>query len=171
MLLSTAAWLSRAPAEARRRTLTVYTDVRRVTYVLAIDATDTVTVLLVDTDGRLRWRTTGPASEHSGSELRAAITADASRDADAAESLSIEQFEFVFDSQFRPFLALIGVTPVTPHATLTAEQLVARFGPWTCETPIDNVRYVCCTGPYHWYKAIGPCGSFVDRGSHLWHHD
>ena len=150
--------------EARRRTLTVYTDVRRVTDALAIDATDTVTVLLVDADGRLRWRTTGPVSEHSGSELRAALTADPSPDAGAAESLSIEQFEFAFDSQFRPFLALIGVTSGTAHVTLTAEQLVARFGPWTCETPIGNVRDVCRTGPYHWYKAIGPRGSFVDRG-------
>ena len=150
--------------EARRRTLTVYTDVRRVTDALAIDATDTVTVLLVDADGRLRWRTTGPVSEHSGSELRAALTADPSQDAGAAESLSIEQFEFAFDSQFRPFLALIGVTSGTAHVTLTAEQLVARFGPWTCETPIGNVRDVCRTGPYRWYKAIGPRGSFVDRG-------
>ena len=150
--------------EARRRTLTVYTDVRRVTDALAIDATDTVTVLLVDADGRLRWRTTGPVSEHSGSELRAALTAGASQDAGAAESLSIEQFEFAFDSQFRPFLALIGVTSGTAHVTLTAEQLVARFGPWTCETAIGNVRDVCRTGPYHWYKAIGPRGSFVDRG-------
>ena len=65
--------------EARRRTLTVYTDVRRVTDALGIDATDTVTVLLVDADGRLRWRTTGPVSEHSGSELAAAITAGSSR--------------------------------------------------------------------------------------------
>lgn len=150
--------------EARRRTLTVYTDVRRVTDALAIDDTDTVTVLLVDAGGRLRWRTTGPVSEHSGSELRAVLTADPSQDVGAAESLSIEQFEFAFDSQFRPFLALIGVTSGTAHATLTAEQLVARFGPWTCETPIGNVRGVCRTGPYHWYKAIGPRGSFVDRG-------
>jgi ATP10 protein len=149
---------------ARRRTLTVYTDVRRVTDALAIDATDTVTVMLVDANGRLRWRTTGPMSEHSGSELRAALTAGASRVAAPPKSLSIEQFEFAFDSQFRPFLALIGVTPGTAHVTLTTAQLVARFGPWTCETPIGNVRDVCRTGPYHWYKAIGPRGSFVDRG-------
>jgi hypothetical protein len=150
--------------EARRRTLTVYTDVRRVTDALAIDATDTVTVLLVDGAGRLRWRTTGPVTEHSGSALRASLTVDGSRDADAAGLLSIEQFEFAFDSRFRPFLALIGVTSGTAHVTLTAEQLVARFGPWTCETAIGNVRDVCRTGPYHWYKAIGPRGSFVDRG-------
>jgi hypothetical protein len=48
--------------------------------------------------------------------------------------------------------------------TLTAAQLVARFGPWTCETPIGNVCDVCRTGPYRWYKVIGPRGSFVDRG-------
>jgi ATP10 protein len=92
--------------EARSRTFTVYTDVRRVTDALGIDATDTVTVLLVDADGRLRWRTAGPVSEHSGSKLRAALTADSSQDAGAVESLAIEQFEFAFDSQFRPFLAL-----------------------------------------------------------------
>jgi hypothetical protein len=150
--------------EARCRTLTVYTDVRRVTDALAIDAPNMVTVLLVDAHSRLRWRTTGPVSEHSGSELAAALAAEPSQDAGAADSLSIEQFEFAFDSQFRPFLALIGVTSGTAHVTLTAEQLVARFGPWTCETAIGNVRDVCRTGPYHWYKAIGPRGSFVDRG-------
>jgi len=150
--------------EARRRTLTVYTDVRRVTDALAIDDTDTVTVLLVDSDGRLRWRTTGPVTEHAGARLLATLTVDASHNDGAAELLSIEQFEFEFDPQFRPFLALIGVTSGTAHVTLTADRLVARFGPWTCETSIGNVRDVCRTGPYHWYKAIGPRGSLVDRG-------
>jgi len=150
--------------EARRRTLTVYTDVRRVTDALAIEDTETVTVLLVDSDGRLQWRTTGPVTEHAGAGLLATLTADASDNAGVDELLSIEQFEFEFDSQFRPFLALIGVTSGTAHVTLTADRLVARFGPWTCDTPIDNVRDVCRTGPYHWYKAIGPRGSFVDRG-------
>jgi hypothetical protein len=150
--------------EARRRTLTIYSDVRRVTDALAIDSTDTVTVLLIDADGLVRWRTTGPVHEQSRSQLSAALAADPSRHAGAAEWLSIEQFEFAFDSQFRPFLALIGVTPGTAHVTLTADKLVARFGPWTCETAIGNVRDVCRTGPYHWYKAIGPRGSFADRG-------
>ena len=153
----------RAP-EARRRTLTVYTDVRRVTDALAIDDTDTVTVLLVDSDGRLRWRTTGPMTEHAGAGLLATLTVDAPTTTVRPNVLSIEQFEFEFDPQFRPFLALIGVTSGTAHVTLTADRLVARFGPWTCEIPISNVRDVCRTGPYHWYKAIGPRGSFVDRG-------
>ena len=80
------------------------------------------------------------------------------------ELSSIEQFEFAFDGRLRPMLALIGVTPGTAHVTLTLERLVARFGPWTCETSIANVRGVCRTGPYRWYKAVGPRGSFVDRG-------
>jgi hypothetical protein len=148
--------------EARRRTLTVYTDVRRVTDSLAIDETDTVTVLLIDVHGRLRWRTTGPVTERATSDLLATLAAEDHEGAD--EVLAIEQFEFEFDEKFRPLLALIGVTPGTTHVTLTCERLVARFGPWTCETPISNVRDVCRTGPYQWYQAIGPRGSFVDRG-------
>ncbi len=151
--------------EARRRTLTVYTDVRRVTDALAIDDTCTVTVLLVDTDGRVRGRTAGPATEPARDELLAALTADDAHDvATAGEPPPIEQFEFEFDATFRPMLALIGVTPGTAHVTLTPERLAARFGPWTCETSIANVRDVCRTGPYRWFKAIGPRGSFVDRG-------
>jgi hypothetical protein len=109
---------------ARQRTLTVYTDVRRV-----LDA-------LADGTGE------------PGTELPA-----------------IEQFEFEFDARFRPLLAMIGVTPGTAHVTLTRDRFTARFGPWTCETSISNVREVCRTGPYQWYKAIGPRGSFVDRGA------
>jgi len=148
--------------EARRRTLTVYTDVRRVTDALAIVDTDTVTVLLIDSDGWLRWRTTGPATERAGSDLLTSLESDVS--GRAGELPSIEQFEFAFDPRFRPLLALLGVTPGTAHVTLTRDRLVARFGPWTCETSITNVRDVCFTGPYHWYKAIGPRGSLVDRG-------
>ena len=77
---------------------------------------------------------------------------------------AIERFEFEFEGRFRPFLALLGVTPGTALVTLTPERLVAHFGQWTCETPIDNIRDVCRTGPYRWYTAIGPRGSFVDRG-------
>ena len=148
--------------EARRRTLTVYTDVRRVTDALAIADTDTVTVLLIDSAGWLRWRTTGPATERASSDLLISLDSDVS--GRVGERPLIEQFEFAFDPRFRPLLALIGVTPGTAHVTLTPDRLVARFGPWTCETSISNVRDVCLMGPYRWFKAIGPRGSFVDRG-------
>ena len=78
--------------------------------------------------------------------------------------MTAERFDFAFDAPFRLPLALLGVTPGNAYATLSAQRLFARFGPWSCETPIDNVIEVCRTGPYRWYTAIGPRGSFVDRG-------
>jgi hypothetical protein len=120
---------------------------------------------LVGADGRVRWRTTGPATELAGNELLAVLAAGDAPDIAVGSGLAeVEQFEFEFDARFRPLLALIGVTPGTAHVTLTPERLVARFGPWTCATPVDNVREVCRTGPYQWFKAIGARGSFVDRG-------
>jgi len=151
--------------EARRRTLTVYTDVRRVTDALAIDDTGTVTVLLVGADGRVCWRTTGPMTEVAGAELLAVLGAGDAHEVAARSGLvAVEQFEFAFAPRFRWMLALIGVMPGTAYVSLSAERLVARFGPWTCETPVANVRAVCRTGPYRWFKAIGVRGSFVDRG-------
>ena len=148
---------------ARRRTLTVYTDVRRVTDALAIDDTGVVTVLLVGADGRLRGRTTGSANEEAGSGLlRALAVQDSSAGSD--RSPAIEGFAFDFDRRFRPLLALAGITPGTAHVTLTQERLLIRFGPWSCETVLTNVRDVCLTGPYRWHRAIGPRGSFADRG-------
>lgn len=151
--------------EARRRTLTVYTDVRRVTDALSIDDTGAVTVLLVGSDGRVRWRASGPATEQAGTELRRALDAGDAHIAGAgAGEASVEQFEFEFDPRFRPMLAAIGVTPGTAHVTLTPDRLVARFGPWTFDTPVANVREACRTGPYHWFKAIGPRWSYADHG-------
>lgn len=115
--------------EARRRTLTVYTDVGRVTDALAIDDTRTVTVLLVDSDGRVRGRTTGPATEQGGHGLLAALTVDDVDDvATTGGPPAVEQFSFAFDARFRPMLALIGVRPGTAKVTLTPERLVARSG-------------------------------------------
>ena len=122
----------------------------------AIDDTGTVTVLLVGADGRVRWRTTGPMTEVAGAELLAALDAgDAHEVAAGIKPAAVEQFEFDVRPRFRRMLALIGVMPATAYVTLSAERLVARFGPWTCETPVANVRAVCRTGPYRWFKAIG----------------
>jgi hypothetical protein len=151
--------------DARRRTLTVYTDVRRVTDALEIDDPGTVTVLLVGDAGRVRWRTTGPITAIAEADLLAVLKGgDAHEVAGGSAAAEVEQFEFDFDPRFSPMLALIGVTPATAHVTLLPDRLVARFGPWTCETPVANVREVCRTGPYRWFRAIGARGSFVDRG-------
>ena len=59
--------------EARRRTLTIYTDVRRVTEALAIDDTRTVTALLVDAMGSVFWRTTGSITAGARSSVVAKL--------------------------------------------------------------------------------------------------
>ena len=74
------------------------------------------------------------------------------------------QFEMAFDPRFRLPLAALGVTPATAHVTVTADRLVACFGPWTCYTTPANVRAVDVTGPYRWYRAIGPRLSLTDHG-------
>ena len=54
---------------ARQHTLTVYTNVAKVTYALNITDTSTITVLLVDGAGLIQWRTTGLPDEESASAV------------------------------------------------------------------------------------------------------
>jgi hypothetical protein len=62
-------------------------------------------------------------------------------------------------------LRLIGVRPGAAQVELKADgRLVATFGRLRVETPIANVCGYRLTGPYRWWKAIGPRGSAVDRG-------
>jgi hypothetical protein len=44
------------------------------------------------------------------------------------------RFPFDMPRRFRPMLALLGVTPTTAFVDLTEERLLARFGPWVCQT-------------------------------------
>jgi hypothetical protein len=69
-----------------------------------------------------------------------------------------------FDPRFRLPLAALGITPATEHVTVTADRLVACFGPWTCRTTPANVRAVRRTGPYHACRALGPRLSLADHG-------
>ncbi|MFQ3661014.1 MAG: hypothetical protein SNJ69_01325 [Chloroflexaceae bacterium] len=58
----------------RERTLTVYTDVERVTATLHIRNRSTITVLLVDRDGQIYWRSEGPYSPERAAGLERALT-------------------------------------------------------------------------------------------------
>lgn len=147
-------------AGVRRRTLTVYTDVRRVTTALALDTTRTIAVVLIDRAGRVRWQGSGGFDPAAADALGAALRATAA----APVAGEPTQFEFAFEDRYRCLLAAIGVTPSTAHVTLTDDRVIARFGPWSCETTLDNLEGMCLTGPYRGYRAIGPRGSFADRG-------
>jgi hypothetical protein len=152
--------------QTRRRTLTVYTDLRRVTAPLGISDRNTIWLFLTDRVGRVRWRGSGGWDPATADGLAAALDGLPGHAA-AAEPASVPgagQFEMAFDPRFRIPLAVLGVTPATAHVTVTADRLVACFGPWTCRTTPGNVRAVDVAGPYHWYRAVGPRLSLADHG-------
>lgn len=74
------------------------------------------------------------------------------------------RFDFEFQPLYRPTLALMGVTPWTARVTLSSDRLVARFGPFSAQSPVENIRCASQTGPYSAVKAIGARLSLVDSG-------
>lgn len=59
--------------EIRERTLTVYSNVRRVTRALGLEDTRTIAVIVVDRDGRLRWVGLGGFERGTATELERAL--------------------------------------------------------------------------------------------------
>ena len=150
----------------RRRTLTVYTDIRRVTVPLGITDRNTIWLFLVDRAGQVRWRGSGGQDAATAAALSAALAELPGLPAAAppAAEPGAGQFGMAFAHRFRLPLAALGVTPATAHVTLTPDRLIACFGPWVCRTAPSNVRAVSLTGPYRWYRAIGPRLSLADHG-------
>jgi len=62
--------------KVRERTLTVYTDVGRVTAALRIGNQSTITVLLVDREGRIFWRGEGAYAPERAAGLERALAAE-----------------------------------------------------------------------------------------------
>jgi hypothetical protein len=120
--------------KTRRRTLTVYTDIRRVTVPLGISDRSTIWLFLVDRAGQVRWRGSGGQDAATAAALTAALAELPAHNAAAAPTAGpgAGQFEMAFDPRFRLPLAALGVTPATAHLTLTPDRLVACFGPWVC---------------------------------------
>ncbi|MCO1594948.1 hypothetical protein M8C17_07190 [Micromonospora sp. RHAY321] len=77
---------------------------------------------------------------------------------------AVTRFPFRFDPVFRPALALLGVRPGTAWVAVTDRELLIRYGPWRLRTDRDNVTGVEVSGPYRWWRAIGPHVSLADRG-------
>lgn len=72
---------------------------------------------------------------------------------------------FASHAPFRVASALFTVTPRRTWVEVRDGRLMARFGPWYLSTGLDNVLTAERTGPYRWWKVIGPARmSVVDRG-------
>jgi hypothetical protein len=76
----------------------------------------------------------------------------------------IDTFAFAIAPHFARLLRLGGITPETTLVTVTDDEFRVRFGGWKLNTPISNCTGTCLTEGYHWFKAIGPRGSFKDKG-------
>ena len=76
-----------------------------------------------------------------------------------------ERFPFAFQRGVARLLRLVGITEDTAEVVLTEDEFIARFGRFKARTPVANITEVRITGPYRWWKAIGPRGSAADRGA------
>jgi len=77
------------------------------------------------------------------------------------------RFPFAFTAAYRVAAAPFGVSPSRAEVVVDEQnnRLLARYGPWSVDTSLDNVASVDVTGPYGVAKTIGPAHlSFADRG-------
>jgi hypothetical protein len=147
-----------------RRTLTVYTDLRRVTVPLGIDDRSTIWLCLVDRVGRVAGRGSGgPGPGHRRRSRHGAATAPELAAAAAQAAGRRPSSSRWRSAPFGLPLAVLGVSPATAHPTV-ADRLVACLGAWACRAAPVNVRAVRLTGPYRWHCAIGPRLSLADHG-------
>jgi hypothetical protein len=59
--------------DARRHTLTAYTDLRALARSLDLPSLDTIYVLLLDAEGEIAWRTSGEVTEEKATALAAVV--------------------------------------------------------------------------------------------------
>jgi hypothetical protein len=60
---------------------------------------------------------------------------------------------------------VFGAWPFSAGVAVSAHGLWIRYGPWTMKTSIDNVRSAQLTGPFHWWRVLGPARLGLGDGS------
>src|SRR5437660_384182 len=76
-----------------------------------------------------------------------------------------EWFPLSFDRPFTWASAWAGVRPSQAGVAVSDRGVRATFGPWSVVTPLANVAGAEVTGPFTWFKVIGPPHlSLKDRG-------
>ena len=76
-----------------------------------------------------------------------------------------DRFAFRYDARFRAALQAAGLGPDRSGVAVGDDMIVARFGPFVAETSLTNVAHAAVTGPYRWWRAVGPRLSLADRGA------
>jgi hypothetical protein len=76
-----------------------------------------------------------------------------------------QRFAFRFSTPYRIAGLPFGVVPSRCEVVVGDSGLLARFGVWHANTPLDNIVEVSITGPYAFPKTAGPAHlSLSDRG-------
>jgi hypothetical protein len=75
------------------------------------------------------------------------------------------RFPFAFDRPQQLAGRAFGVTPRSAAVTVAGDRFEATFGPWRVATTLGNIAGAEVSGPYSWWKVVGPPRlSIVDRG-------
>ena len=76
-----------------------------------------------------------------------------------------QHFEFRFAGPVGAAARVVVGHRHPPGVVLTDTMFTVRFGPWLLHTPISNIASASMSGPYRWWKVIGPARlSLTDRG-------
>lgn len=76
-----------------------------------------------------------------------------------------QEFAFAFESRYRRVARLFGVTEATTRVVVSDSSFDTRYGPWKVSTALTNITGLQLTGPYNFFKTVGPAHySFADHG-------
>ncbi|MEQ9366751.1 MAG: hypothetical protein RIF32_21105 [Leptospirales bacterium] len=75
-----------------------------------------------------------------------------------------QRFPYKFDHSWNALFFSLGVSK-DDGVQLTADgRLVATFGRWRVETPLDNIASTEIDGPHQWFMAVGLRLAFTNDG-------
>jgi hypothetical protein len=76
----------------------------------------------------------------------------------------VQRFDFRFASAYRLAARPFGITPERAWVQIDDEHLLAHYGPWRLRTTLDNISRVAITGPYRFYRTVGPARLGITDG-------
>ena len=77
--------------------------------------------------------------------------------------MPVKRFPYRLDKRWAPLFFALGVDR-EDGVEVSDGALVATYGGFRVETPLDNIDRTVVTGPHRWYTAVGLRLSFVDDG-------
>lgn len=77
--------------------------------------------------------------------------------------MPVKRFPYRLDKRWAPLFFVLGVDG-EDGVEVSDDALVATYGRFRVETPLDNIDRTVVTGPHRWYTAVGLRLSLTDDG-------